>query len=73
MKKRPKNQRSKSKGDNGSPRKAKATEKQAAVRRVPTEEEIRNRAYQMFLERGGQPGHAIDDWVAAERELSARN
>jgi hypothetical protein len=35
----------------------------------PTEEQIRARAYQIFLERGGQPGHDIDDWLQAEYEL----
>ena len=35
----------------------------------PTEEQIRTQAYQIFLERGGQPGHDIDDWIQAEYEL----
>ena len=35
----------------------------------PLEEEIRGRAYQIHLERGGQPGHEIDDWLQAEYEL----
>jgi hypothetical protein len=38
----------------------------------PTQDQIRDRAYKLFLERGGAGGHAIDDWLAAERELSAR-
>jgi hypothetical protein len=32
-------------------------------------EEIRLRAYDFYLERGGQPGHELDDWLQAEREL----
>jgi hypothetical protein len=32
-------------------------------------EEIRRRAYQIYLERGGQPGGELDDWLQAEREL----
>ena len=32
-------------------------------------EEIRRRAYEIYLERGGQPGGEIDDWLQAEREL----
>lgn len=32
-------------------------------------EEIRRRAYEIYLERGGQPGHELDDWLQAEREL----
>jgi hypothetical protein len=35
----------------------------------PTEEEIRARAYQIFLEHGGQSGHDIDDWLQVEYEL----
>jgi hypothetical protein len=32
-------------------------------------EEIRRRAYEIYLERDGQPGTEIDDWLQAEREL----
>jgi Protein of unknown function (DUF2934) len=35
----------------------------------PTTEEIALRAYQIYLERGGAPGDALDDWTRAEREL----
>jgi hypothetical protein len=38
----------------------------------PTEEEIRHRAYQLYLERGGEHGMDFEDWVAAERELKNR-
>lgn len=37
--------------------------------RFPTEQEIRAKAKQICLERGGQPGHEIDDWLEAEYEL----
>jgi HSP20 family protein len=30
---------------------------------------IRMRAFQMFSERGFGDGHALDDWIAAEREI----
>ena len=30
------------------------------------------RAYEMYLERGGQHGLDFDDWVRAERELRRR-
>jgi hypothetical protein len=32
-------------------------------------EEIRVRAYEIYIERGGQPGGEMDDWLQAEREL----
>jgi hypothetical protein len=33
------------------------------------EDEIRRRAYEIYLERGEQPGRELDDWLQAEREL----
>jgi hypothetical protein len=30
---------------------------------------IRERAYQLFEAHGGQPGHELDDWLQAEREI----
>ena len=35
----------------------------------PMEEQIRQRAHEMSLQRGSQPGHEIDDWLQAEYEL----
>jgi len=35
----------------------------------PRLEEIRIRAYAIYMERGRQPGHDLDDWLQAEREL----
>jgi hypothetical protein len=37
--------------------------------RSPTHQEIAARAYQLYLERGFQPGHDLDDWLQAEYEL----
>jgi len=34
-----------------------------------TPEQIAARAYQRFLERGGQHGHDVEDWLAAKEEL----
>jgi hypothetical protein len=31
-------------------------------------EEIRRRAYEIYLERGEQPGGELDDWLQAELE-----
>jgi hypothetical protein len=38
---------------------------------TPSDEEIRRRAYEIFLARNGGPGDALDDWIRAERELRA--
>jgi hypothetical protein len=35
----------------------------------PTEEQIRIRAREIFLEHGSQPGHDVDNWLQAEYEL----
>lgn len=34
------------------------------------EQEIRHRAYEIYLERGEQSGRDLDDWFQAERALS---
>ena len=34
-----------------------------------SEEEVRIRAYEVFLERGAEPGDELSDWLQAEREL----
>jgi hypothetical protein len=39
----------------------------------PSREAIALRAYEIYLERGGQPGHELEDWTRAELELSVKN
>jgi hypothetical protein len=48
----------------------------AAARRQRTtghspslEERIRHRAYELYLQRGNQPGSEIGDWLQAEAEI----
>jgi hypothetical protein len=38
-------------------------------RKVPTAEQIEQRAYELYLERGCEDGHDLADWLAAEKEL----
>ncbi len=33
------------------------------------EERIRQRAYELYVQRGRQPGHAEEDWRIAEEEI----
>ena len=40
------------------------------VRYVPSDTEISERAYEIYLDRGGEDGHNIEDWLQAESELS---
>jgi Protein of unknown function (DUF2934) len=39
-------------------------------RREPSGEEIARRAHELYVERGGEHGKDVDDWVRAEKELS---
>ena len=39
----------------------------------PSEEEIRNRAYLRYLERGGGHGMDFEDWLQAEKELKTQS
>jgi hypothetical protein len=36
----------------------------------PMPEQIRQRAYEIYLSRNGAPGDEVQDWLQAERELS---
>lgn len=37
------------------------------------EEEIRRRAYEIYLARNGSPGDERQDWLIAEREIRSRH
>lgn len=37
-----------------------------------TEDPIRLRAYQLYEERGCEPGHDLDDWLQAEAEIMGK-
>jgi hypothetical protein len=40
-------------------------------KKVPSLEEIELRAYEIYFKRGDADGVALEDWLAAERELLA--
>ena len=40
--------------------------------RQPSAKEITRRAYGLYLERGGENGRDVEDWVRAEQELTDR-
>ena len=48
---------------------AATTKKQQRAATESVEEAIRRRAYELYLERGGAHGSAMDDWLQAEREI----
>jgi hypothetical protein len=37
------------------------------------EQQIRERAYEIYLARGGQDGDELSDWIAAKQELTKSN
>jgi hypothetical protein len=38
--------------------------------RTPSTDDVARRAYELFQARGGEPGHDLEHWLEAERELS---
>ena len=36
----------------------------------PNQDELARRAYELYQVRGGQPGHELEDWLQAEREIN---
>lgn len=38
---------------------------------VPLEDKVRQRAYELYLSRGSEPGSELDDWFRAEQELQS--
>ncbi|MGB8782057.1 MAG: DUF2934 domain-containing protein [Terriglobales bacterium] len=45
---------------------------QAGEFRDPIEEQIRERAYQLYEQRGREDGHDLDDWLRAESEVAGK-
>jgi len=42
--------------------------REAGLLHSSREQEIRNRAYEIYLQRGGQFSYELEDWLRAERE-----
>jgi hypothetical protein len=47
-----------------------AVEERKRLLHSTREREIRDRAYEIYLQRGAQPGYEVEDWLQAERELT---
>ena len=47
-----------------------ADEERERLLQSTRDQEIRNRAYEIYLQRGAQPGHEVEDWLQAEHELT---
>lgn len=35
-----------------------------------SQDEVARRAYELYVARGGEPGHELEDWLQAEREIN---
>jgi hypothetical protein len=57
-------------GREAAPPRGADTGRKAAPARPATHEEIARYAYRLFEERGRVHGHALDDWLAAERVMT---
>ena len=55
---------------NETPRMSRATD--SSVHPSVSEEQIRRRAYELYVQRGGTDGRHMDDWFRAETELRGR-
>jgi len=47
-----------------------AAEEREGLLHPSREQEIRNRAYEIYLQRGEQSGYELEDWLQAEREIT---
>jgi Protein of unknown function (DUF2934) len=36
-----------------------------------SKEDVAHRAYELYVQRGGEPGNDVEDWLRAEQELRA--
>jgi hypothetical protein len=50
-----------------------ATTKEVAMieQKEISRQDIAQRAYELYVQRGGEPGYDVQDWVRAEKELGA--
>ena len=48
---------------------ARAKPRVAETEKLPLEERIRRRAYELYVLQGNQSGSELDDWLQAEEEI----
>jgi hypothetical protein len=46
-----------------------ARDKETSIEKLPIEERIRRRAYELYVLGGNQSGSELDDWLQAEEEI----
>jgi Protein of unknown function (DUF2934) len=50
---------------------ARAKPRVAEPEKLPLEERIRQRAYELYVQRGNESGSEFEDWLQAEEEIQA--
>lgn len=53
--------------------KSAAVNEEEKIKREVTQDEIAERAYQLWLNRGCEHGHDVEDWQQAEEELQRKS
>lgn len=56
--------------ENAGPDLSKSEESRPQLSNAPSFEEIRQRAYEIHIQRGSTHGQDVDEWLQAERELA---
>jgi hypothetical protein len=46
-----------------------ARAKEPPTEKLPVEERIRRRAYELYVQRGSESGSELDDWLQVEEEI----
>jgi len=46
-----------------------ADAKESPIETLPLEDRIRRRAYELYLQRGSEPGSELNDWLQAEEDM----
>jgi hypothetical protein len=53
-----------------SPQRASQSPEQRPSKKSPSQQDIELAAYELYLQRGCVDGHAVEDWLQAEQELT---
>ncbi len=49
--------------------KTQTTQNQSQERKPVAQESVQQRAYDLYMKRGQQPGHELEDWLLAEKQV----
>jgi hypothetical protein len=54
------------------PKKQQTRKERQKVTAMPVDDQIRLRAYELYIQRNGESGSEIDDWLQAEAEFNGQ-